>query len=69
MFIHYNMKYPWMCPTAEEIAEAYKKAYGKDPRESDVESSSSDEDDSDEDELEQEPEEGDEQAAPAPAPA
>ena len=40
-FLHYNYKYDWLRPTLEEIVEAYTKLYGKESRESDIESEGS----------------------------
>ena len=40
-FLHYNYKYDWLRPTLEEIVDAYTKLYGKESRESDIESDGS----------------------------
>ena len=40
-FLHYNYKYDWLRPTLEEIVDAYTKLYGKESRESDIESEGS----------------------------
>ena len=40
-FLHYNYKYDWLRPTLEEIVDAYTKLYGKELRESDIESDGS----------------------------
>jgi hypothetical protein len=42
-FLHYNYKYDWLRPTLEEIVDAYTKLYGKESRESDIESDGSSE--------------------------
>ena len=34
----YNYKYDWLRPTLEEIVDTYTKLYGKESRESDIES-------------------------------
>ena len=39
--LHYNYKYDWLRPTLEEIVDAYTKLYGKESRESDIESDGS----------------------------
>ena len=36
-----NYKYDWLRPTLEEIVDAYTKLYGKESRESDIESEGS----------------------------
>jgi hypothetical protein len=63
-FLHYNYKYDWLRPTLEEIITAYKKLYGKQARQEDVESdgSSSDGEEGEEEEGEEEGEEGGEGA-------
>jgi hypothetical protein len=40
-FLHYNYKYDRLRPTLEEIVSAYMKVYGKESRESDIESDGS----------------------------
>ena len=40
-FLHYNYMYDWLRPTLEEIVDAYTKLYGKESRESDIESDGS----------------------------
>ena len=40
-FLHYNYKYDWLRPTLEEIVDAYTKLYGKELRESDIETDGS----------------------------
>jgi len=40
-FLHYNYKYDWLRPTLEEIVDTYTKLYGKESRESDIESDES----------------------------
>ena len=40
-FLHYNYKYDWLRPTLEEIVAAYTQLYGKESRESDIESNGS----------------------------
>ena len=42
-FLHYNYKYDWLRPTLEEIVDTYTKLYGKESRESDIESDGSSE--------------------------
>jgi len=37
-FLHYNYKYDWLRPTLEEIVDTYTKLYGKESRESNIES-------------------------------
>ena len=39
VFIHYNMTFEWLMPSVKDIVEAYKKINGKDPNDSDLESS------------------------------
>ena len=50
-FLHYNYKYDWLRPTLEEIVDTYTELYGKESRESDIESdgSSAAEEDGEED--------------------
>ena len=40
-FLHYNYKYDWLRPTLEEIVDTYTELYGKESRESDIESDES----------------------------
>ena len=54
---HHNWQYSFLCPTDDEIVEAYNKAYGDKANESDVQSdgdsdSEAEGDDEDEDEGE-----------------
>ena len=39
--LHYNYKYDWLRPTLKEIVDTYTKLYGKESRESDIESDGS----------------------------
>ena len=41
VFLHYNYKYDWLRWTLEEIVDTYTKLYGKESRESDIESDGS----------------------------
>ena len=43
VFIHYNMTFEWLMPSVATIVEAYKKLNGKDPNDSDLESSDDEE--------------------------
>ena len=40
-FLYYNYKYDWFHPTLEEFVDTYTKLYGKESRESDIESDGS----------------------------
>jgi len=49
VFIHYNMQYDFMCPTVEEIVQAYLKLYGAEARVEDIDDGESDNEDDDDD--------------------
>ena len=59
VMIHYNLTFDWLKPTVAQICEAYNKLYGKEPADSDLESSDDeDEADAEEDNMEEGGEEG-----------